>query len=124
DAYHNYFFLTRDGYRVFGEDNNDPTKFDITSPAVTSSIQAVVGDWYGNKDASKLFPGLATIQDMGWDQGPARFQKGQVAMTFSGPWVISDIKKNFDSWIDTGKFGITADTKISDIFGACRIPRF
>ena len=124
DAYHNYFFLTRDGYRVFGEDNNDPTKFDITSPAVTSSIQAVVGDWYGNKDASKLFPGLATIQDMGWDQGPARFQKGQVAMTFSGPWVISDIKKNFDSWIDTGKFGITADTKISDIFGGCRIPRF
>lgn len=124
DAYHNYFFLTRDGYRVFGEDNNDPTKFDITSPAVTSSIKAVTGDWYGNKDGSKLFPGLATIQDMGWDQGPARFQKGQVAMTFSGPWVISDIKTNFSSWVETGKFGVTADTKISDIYGACRIPRF
>jgi arabinogalactan oligomer/maltooligosaccharide transport system substrate-binding protein len=61
---------------------------------------------------------------MGWDQGPARFQKGQVAMTFSGPWVISDIKTNFSSWVETGKFGVTADTKISDIYGACRIPRF
>ncbi|HBY72993.1 MAG TPA: hypothetical protein DEG06_12200 [Lachnospiraceae bacterium] len=124
DAYHNYFLLTRDGYRVFGEDNNDPTKFDIDSPLVTSSIKSVTGDWYGNKDGSKLFPGLATIQDMGWDQGPARFQKGQVAMTFSGPWVISDIKKNFSTWAETGKFGITADTKVSDIFGACKLPRF
>ncbi|MDF2484454.1 MAG: extracellular solute-binding protein family 1 [Herbinix sp.] len=124
DAYHNYFLLTRDGYRVFGADNNDPTKFDITSPQVTSSIQSATGDWYGNKDGSKLFPGLATIQDMGWDQGPARFQKGQVAMTFSGPWVISDINKNFTTWAETGKFGITADTKVSDIYGAGKIPRF
>ncbi|MGF7145218.1 arabinogalactan oligomer/maltooligosaccharide transport system substrate-binding protein [Anaerotaenia torta] len=124
DAYHNYFFLTRDGYRVFGADNNDPTKFDITSPQVTSAIKAVTGDWYGNKDGSKLFPGLATIQDMGWDQGPARFQKGQLAITFSGPWVISDIKKNFADWIETGKFGLTADSKVSDIYGAGKIPRF
>lgn len=124
DAYHNYFLLTRDGYRVFGEDNNDPTKFDITSPQVTSSIKSVTGDWYGNKDGSKLFPGLATIQDMGWDQGPARFQKGQVAMTFTGPWIMSDIKKNFSEWVEEGKFGLTADTKISDIFGAKKMPRF
>lgn len=124
DAYHNYLLLTRDGYRVFGEDNNDPTKFDITSPAVTSSIKSVIGDWYGNKDESKLFPGLATIQDMGWDQGPARFQKGQVAITISGPWVIADIRKNFSTWAETGKFGITAETKVSDIYGACKLPRF
>ncbi len=124
DAYHNYFFLTRDGYRVFGETNNDPAKFDITSLQVTSSIKSVIGDWYGNKDGSKLFPGLATLQDMGWDQGPARFQKGQVAMTFSGPWVVSDIIKNLDVWAETGKFGVTADTKVSDLYGACKIPKF
>ena len=124
DAYHNYFFMTRDGYRVFGENNNDPTKFDITSEAVTSSIKSVTGDWYGNKDGSKLFPGLATVQDMAWDQGPARFQKGQVAMTFSGPWVMADISKNFATWVETGKFGVTADTKISDLYGATKIPSF
>lgn len=124
DAYHNYFLLTKDGYRVFGEDNNDPTKFDITSAAVTSSIKSVIGDWYGNKDGSKLFPGLATIQDMGWDQGPSRFQKGQVAMTISGPWVISDINKNFTTWVEAGKFGVTADTKVSDLYGAIKLPRF
>jgi arabinogalactan oligomer/maltooligosaccharide transport system substrate-binding protein len=124
DAYHNYFLLTRDGYRVFGEDNNDPTKFDITSPQVTASIKSITGDWYGNKDGSKLFPGLATIQDMGWDQGPARFQKGQVAITFSGPWVVSDIYKNFTTWAETGKFGVTADTKVSDLYGARQIPKF
>jgi arabinogalactan oligomer / maltooligosaccharide transport system substrate-binding protein len=124
DAYHNYFFLTRDGYRVFGEDNNDPTKFDITSPQVTSSIKSVIGDWYGNKDGSKLFPGLATVQDMAWDQGPARFQKGQVAMTFTGPWIMSDIKTNLATWAETGKYGVTADTKASDLYGAIRIPRF
>lgn len=124
DAYHNYFLLTRDGYRVFGEDNNDPKKFDITSPQVTSSIKSVTGDWYGNKDGSALFPGLATVQDMGWDQGPARFQKGQIAMTFTGPWVMSDIAKNLATWAETGKFGVTADTKASDIYGATTIPRF
>lgn len=124
DAYHNYFLLTRDGYRVFGEDNNDPAKFDITSSEVTSSIKAVTGDWYGNKDASALFPGLATVQDMGWDQGPARFQKGQIAMTFTGPWVMSDITKNLATWAETGKFGVTQDTKASDLFGATTIPRF
>lgn len=124
DAYHNYFLLTRDGYRVFGENNNDPSKFDITSEAVTSSIKAVTGDWYGNKDGSTLFPGLATVQDMGWDQGPARFQKGQIAMTFTGPWVMADINKNLVTWAETGKFGVTTETKASDLFGATSIPRF
>lgn len=124
DAYHNYFLLTRDGYRVFGEDNNDPTKFDITSPTVTASIKSVTGNWYGNKDGSTLFPGLATVQDMGWDQGPARFQKGQIAMTFTGPWVMSDVSKNLATWAETGKFGVTAETKASDIFGARSLPRF
>lgn len=124
DAYHNYPFLTRDGYRVFGDDNNDPTKFDITSPAVTNSIISVMGDWYGNKDESALFPGLATIQDMGWDQGPARMQKGQLAFTFTGPWVMSDINKNLPTWVETGKFGVTADTVSSDLYGATMIPRF
>lgn len=124
DAYHNYPFLTRDGYRVFGNDNNDPTKFDITSPAVTNSIISVMGDWYGNKDESALFPGLATIQDMGWDQGPARMQKGQLAFTFTGPWVMSDINKNLPTWVETGKFGVTADTVSSDLYGATMIPRF
>ncbi|GKX31484.1 hypothetical protein SH1V18_39640 [Vallitalea longa] len=65
DAYHNYPFLTRDGYRVFGSDNNNPDMFDIDKPEVRSSIEAVTGDWYGNKDESKLFPGLATLEDMG-----------------------------------------------------------
>jgi len=124
DAYHNYFLLTRDGYRVFGENNNDPTKFDITSPQVTSSIQSVTGDWYGNRDGSRLFPGLATIQDMTWDQAPARFQKGQIGITFSGPWVIADMKKNFEEWIAEGKFGLTQDSKLSDIVGAKKLPRF
>jgi len=124
DAYHNYQFLTRDGYRVFGDDNNDPTKFDITSSAVTNSIISVMGNWYGNKDESALFPGLATIQDMGWDQGPARMQKGQLAFTFTGPWVMSDINKNLPTWVETGKFGVTADTVSSELYGATMIPRF
>ncbi len=124
DAYHNYPFLTRDGYRVFGQDNNDPSKFDIDSASVTSSIKAVTGDWYGTKESSRLFPGLATIEDVGWDQGPARFQKGQLAMTVSGPWVMGGILENWSTWIEEGKFGITGDTKVSDIFGVVNLPSF
>ncbi|MDF2822109.1 MAG: extracellular solute-binding protein family 1 [Clostridiales bacterium] len=124
DAYHNYPFLTRNGYRVFGEDNNDPTQFNITSKEVTESIKSVIGDWYGNVDGSKLFPGLATIQDIAWDQGPARLQKGQLAITISGPWVMGDIKTNLTTWAETGKFGVTADTKVSDLYGATKLPRF
>ncbi len=124
DAYHNYPFLTKDGYRVFGPDNNDPTKFDITSPAVTASVKSVTGDWYGNIDGSTLFPGLATIQDIGWDQAPARFQKGQIALTISGPWVMGDIKTNLATWAEAGKFGVTAETKYSDLYGAIKLPKF
>lgn len=124
DAYHNYPLLTRNGYRVFGEDNNDPTKFNMTSKEVTDAIKAVTGDWYGNKDGSKLFPGLATIQDIVWDQGPSRFQKGQVAITITGPWVMTDIKANWKTWVEEGRFGITEDTKVSDIYGVTEIPKF
>lgn len=124
DAYHNYPFLTRDGYRVFGPNNDDPTKFDIDSEAVTASITSVIGSWYGTKDGSRLFPGLATIKDVAWDQGPARFQKGQLAMTISGPWVMGDIKTNMKTWAETGKFGVTADTKVSELFGVAKLPAF
>lgn len=124
DSYHNYPLLTRDGYRIFGEDNNDPARFDMISKEVASSIKAVTGDWYGNKEESKLFPGLATIQDMVWDQGPSRFQKGQVAITITGPWVMSDIKSNWKTWEEEGRFGITKDTDISDIYGVKILPKF
>ncbi len=124
DAYHNYPFITRDGYRVFGEDNNDPSQFSITSEKVTTSIKAVTGDWYGNKQDSKLFPGLATVEDIGWDQGPSRFQKGQIGITITGPWVMADIKSNWKTWVEEGRFGITQDTKMSDIFGVKALPKF
>lgn len=124
DAYHMYPFLTRDGYRVFGESNNDPAQFNMTSKEVTDSIQAVTGDWFGNKEGSKLFPGLATIQDVVWDQGPSRYQKGQVAITITGPWVMSDIKSNWKTWAEEGRFGITENTEISDIFGVKALPKF
>lgn len=125
DAYHNYPFLTKYGYRVFGPTNNDPTKFNITDDAVKRSIADFTGTWYGNKDGSQLFPGLAKIEDMGWDQSVARFQKGQVAMTFSGPWAIGDIINNyFPKWLEEGKMGVTENTKIYDIFGVTAIPKF
>lgn len=124
DAYHNYPFLTKDGYRVFGPTNNDPSKFDITSSAVKSAIESFIGTWYGNKDESALFPGLAKLEDMGWDQGPSRFQKGQVAITITGPWVMGDIKANWDTWVEEGKFGLTEDSKISDVYGAIELPKF
>lgn len=124
DAYHNYPFLTRDGFRVFGQNNNDPSMFNITDASVVSSVKSITGDWYGNKEGSRLFPGLATIEDVGWDQGPSRFQKGQVAMTISGPWVMSDIRTNWPTWVEEGRFGITADTKTEDVYGVVDLPTF
>ncbi len=124
DAYHNYPLLTRDGYRVFGENNDDPSQFNITSKEVTASIKAVTGDWYGNKQDSKLFPGLATVEDIGWDQGPSRFQKGQVGITITGPWAMSDIKSNWETWLEEGRYGINEDSKLSDVFGVKALPKF
>ncbi len=125
DAYHNYPFLTKHGYRVFGPTNNDPTKFNITDESVKKSIVDFTGTWYGNKDGSELFPGLAKIDDMGWDQSVAKFQKGQVALTVSGPWAIGDIKNTyFPKWIEEGKMGLTANSKVSDLFGVTALPKF
>lgn len=122
DAYHNYPLLTRDGYRVFGPDNMDPTQFNVNSKEVLTSVEAITGDWYGNKSDSKFFPGLASIEDIGWDQGPARFQNGQLAITITGPWVMSGVKDNWSEWLKEGMFGITSETQLTDLVGVTDLP--
>lgn len=125
DAYHNYPFLTKYGYRVFGENNDDPSKFNIDSEEVTKSIKDITGDWYGNKENSKLFPGLAVLDDMNWDHSVARFQKGQVAMTFTGPWVMGDMINTYlPQWVEEGKMGVTKDTTLDEIIGVLELPKF
>lgn len=125
DSYHNYPFLTKHGYRVFGDDNDDYKKFNIHTEQVKKALEDITGTWYGNKDDSKLFPGLASIEDLNWDHSVARFQKGQVAMTFTGPWVMGDMINTYlPEWIEDEKMGVTEDTELSDIIGVLEIPKF
>ena len=124
NAYHNYPLPTRNGYRVFGPANDDPTQFNITAESVTESIRSITGSWYGNIDHSPLFPGLADIEDLAWDQGPAKLQKGQLAITITGPWVMTDIKENWELWVEEGTYGVTADTDRGEIFSAVALPKF
>jgi arabinogalactan oligomer/maltooligosaccharide transport system substrate-binding protein len=86
DAYHNYFFLTAFGMRVFGENS-----MDADNPGWDSDAAAKGLEFYKSvrTDAFDV-PG----PDAGWDTTVAAFQKGEMPFTITGPWAIGDANNN------------------------------
>lgn len=85
DAYHNYFFLTAFGFKVFGENMNDAENPGWDSEAVAKGLE-----FY--KSVKNVFdmPG----PDANWDNTVAKFQNGELPFTITGPWAIGDAVKN------------------------------
>lgn len=86
DAYHNYFFLTAYGFRVFGENSMDPENPGWDSEAVAKGLAF----FKSVKDNAFDVPG----PDANWDTTVSKFQTGELPFTITGPWAIGDAVKN------------------------------
>jgi arabinogalactan oligomer/maltooligosaccharide transport system substrate-binding protein len=85
DAYHNYFFLTAFGMKVFG-----PNMDDYHNPGFDSPEAAKGVDFYRSLRAIYN----VNVSDADWNGTVAAFQNGEVPFTITGPWAIADARKN------------------------------
>ncbi|MDR3147419.1 MAG: maltose ABC transporter substrate-binding protein [Treponema sp.] len=104
DAYHNYFFLTAFGMRVFGPNMDDYRNPGFDSPAAARGI-----DFY--KSLRAIYN--VNVSDADWNGTVAAFQNGEVPFTITGPWAIADAKKNGVN------FGVTKIPTINGVQPRC-----
>ncbi|MDR2184673.1 MAG: maltose ABC transporter substrate-binding protein [Treponema sp.] len=85
DSYHNYFFLTAYGMKLFGENMNDYKNPGWDSDAARKGVEFhnSLRQYYN-----------VNVADATWDSTVAAFQRGEVPFTITGPWAIGDTKKN------------------------------
>lgn len=86
DSYHNYFFLTAFGMKLFGSNMDD-----YKNPGWDSAEAKAGVDFYRSL-RKQLFD--VNVADATWDASVAAFQRGEVPFTISGPWAIADAQKN------------------------------
>lgn len=86
DAYHNYFFLTAFGFRIFGENSMDPDNPGWESPEVTQGLE------FYKSVREKAFD--VPSPDAQWDTTVSKFQTGEMPFTITGPWAIGDAVAN------------------------------
>lgn len=86
DAYHNYFFLTAFGMRVFGEGSMDPDSPGWDTPEAAQGLEF----YKSVREQAFDVPG----PDAGWDQTVSKFQTGELPFTITGPWAIGDAQNN------------------------------
>jgi arabinogalactan oligomer/maltooligosaccharide transport system substrate-binding protein len=85
DSYHNYFFLTAYGMKLFGPNMDDYKKPGWDSEAARKGVEF--------HHSLRAYYNV-NVADTTWDSTVAAFQRGEVPFTISGPWAIEDAKKN------------------------------
>jgi len=85
DSYHNYFFLTAFGMKLFGPNMDDFKQPGFDSPEARKGVEfhTSLRKYYNVNTA-----------DATWDSTVAAFQRGEVPFTITGPWAIGDAQKN------------------------------
>lgn len=86
DAYHNYFFLTAYGFRVFGPDSMDADNPGWDSDAVAKGLE------FYKSVREQAFD--VPSPDAQWDTTVSKFQTGDLPFTLTGPWAIGDALNN------------------------------
>lgn len=86
DAYHNYFFLTAFGFRVFGEGSMDAENPGWDSPEAAAGLE------FYKSVRTDAFD--VPSPDAQWDTTVSRFQTGDLPFTITGPWAIGDAQAN------------------------------
>jgi arabinogalactan oligomer/maltooligosaccharide transport system substrate-binding protein len=104
DAYHNYFFLSAFGVRVFGPNMDDYRNPGFDSPEAANGI-----NFY--KSLRAIYN--VNVADADWNSTVAAFQNGEVPFTITGPWAIADARKNGVN------FGITKLPTINGVQPRC-----
>ena len=86
DAYHNYHWLSVNGFEIFGPNHDDYRNSGF------GSAEAIKGNEYIKYLRENLLD--VPEADSNWDGSVARFQNGDLPLTISGPWAVADAKKN------------------------------
>ncbi len=102
NSYMSYFFLSANGYDLFGKDGTDASKIGFDSAeakAGLEALKAVRPEWDVNSaDATN-------------DTTTLEFAKGKTPFLITGPWAIGDVKKGADK--NKFEFGIAQLPKIN-----------
>jgi arabinogalactan oligomer/maltooligosaccharide transport system substrate-binding protein len=85
DSYHNYFFLTAFGMKLFGADMDDFRNPGFDSEGARNGVAF--------HNSLRKYYAINTA-DATWDATVAAFQRGEVPFTITGPWAIGDANKN------------------------------
>jgi arabinogalactan oligomer/maltooligosaccharide transport system substrate-binding protein len=85
DSYHSYLFLTAGGMQLFG-----PNHDNFKTPG-WDTPQAAKGVEYFLR-MKQCFD--VPVTEANWDNTVARFQRGELPLTITGPWAIGDCNQN------------------------------
>ncbi len=103
NSYTNHFFLTANGFQLFGKNGDDAKKLNFEDESVTKGLE--------------FFKSLRPVWDVNAedatnDTTTLEFAKGKTPYLISGPWAIADVKKGAEK--NNFEFGITT---IPDVDG-------
>jgi arabinogalactan oligomer/maltooligosaccharide transport system substrate-binding protein len=104
DSYHNYFFLTAFGMKVFGPNMDDYKNPGFDSPAVAQGLAF-------HSSLRQVYD--VNTDDATWDSTVVAFQRGEVPFTITGPWAIGDAVNNKIN------FGVTKLPTINGVQPRC-----
>jgi arabinogalactan oligomer/maltooligosaccharide transport system substrate-binding protein len=104
NSYHNYFFLTAFGMKVFGPNMDDYKNPGFDSPAAAQGMAF-------HSNLRQYFD--VNTEDATWDATVAAFQRGEVPFTITGPWAIQDAVAN------KVNFGVTKIPTINGVQPRC-----
>ncbi|WP_409298428.1 maltose ABC transporter substrate-binding protein [Peribacillus sp. SCS-26] len=102
NSYTNHFFLTANGFELFGKDGNDPKKLNFESEEVTKGLE--------------FFQTLRPVWDVNAedatnDTTTLEFVKGKTPYLITGPWAIADANKGAEK--NKFEYGITTIPSIN-----------
>ncbi len=84
DAYASHFNFTASGYKLYGENSDDPTKVNYDTPEFVAGLETY-------SELKDILPVPAA--DLNYDTVMAPFAKGEVPYILTGPWSIGEFEE-------------------------------
>ena len=104
NAYDNHFFLTANGFQLFGEDHLDGSKVNYDTDEFVAGLEAF-------STIKDILPVPAA--DLNYDTVTVPFSKGEFPYTINGPWAIAEMKAGAEE--NGFEFGITTIPTINGV---------
>ena len=104
NAYDNHYFLTANGFQLFGEDHLDGSQPNFTTDGYIKGLETFAS-------LKDILPVPAA--DLNYDTVTVPFSKGEFPYTINGPWAIAEMKAGAEE--NGFEFGITTIPTINGV---------